>query len=477
MRILPARKDTKIGSTPHWVGSPSGRYGNKLREPRIKQYANRTIFRRPNLVLFGANAADEKPSLPNPGSPTDETDAMSTDFEQLIPRGSITKLYRIVTRLHSSIPYQISSTGYALPVWHYFFEITRRCNLRCKMCQYIEWLENVPIPEQRDGELSTQQWREVIDQTHPLSLITFTGGEVWVRKDFPELLERASSKRRTHFISNCVMLTEDKVKLCLDLAPKRFGMKGLNFIGVSIDGTDSTVHDAIRAQRGAFDRSTEGIRILKRLREESGKRCPLVHMNTMLMADNLDQLPHIPALAQELGITVVNLLTEWRAADNPDLGHVDPATFDNEMTRQPAIDAKKLGAALRDTLANARKLGIEIRMPRMRFQDIVDHYDGGYDLKHMDCRAIWSSLLVGAKGGVYPACFIQNLGNVRDNTLKEIWNNDIAQEFRRRRRESAFDVCRGCCEMEYSKKSLPGTAKPLTMDPGATDKATEGSTA
>lgn len=402
---------------------------------------------------------------------------MTTDYEQLTPRGSITKLYRAVTRLHSGIPYHMSSAGSALPVWHYYFEITRRCNLRCKMCQYIEWLDNVPIPEQRAGELTTEEWHGVIDQTNALSLITFTGGEVWVRKDFPELLEHASSKRRTHFISNAVMLTEDKAKFCLDLAPKRFGMKGLNFVGVSIDGTDSTVHDAIRAQRGAFDRSTEGIRILKRLRDESGKQCPLIHMNTVLMADNLDQLPDIPALADELGIKVINLLTEWRACDNQDLGYVDPATFEEEMDRQPIMDSKKLGAALGRTLANARKLGIEIRMPRMRFQDILDHYNGGYDLKHMDCRAIWSSLLVGAKGGVYPQCFLQNIGNVRDNTLKEIWNGKIVQEFRRRRRESAFEVCRGCCEMEYSKKGLPGTVALLGADPDVSDKATESSTA
>lgn len=406
-----------------------------------------------------------------------ELDNMSTEYEQLTPRGTITKLYRAVTRLHSGLPYQMSSSGSALPVWHYFFELTRRCNLRCKMCQYIDWLENVPIPEQRDGELTTEEWHRVIDQTHTLSLITFTGGEVWVRKDFPELLEHASAKRRTHFISNSVMLTEDKVKFCLGLAPKRFGFRGLNFIGVSIDGVDSTVHDAIRAQRGAFERSTEGIRTLRRLRDESGKQCPFIHMNTMLMADNLDQLPHVPALAQELGVKVINLLTEWRAADNQDLGHVDPATFDNELVRQPVMDAKKLGKALAETMKNARALGIEIRMPRMRFQDIQDHYEGGYDLKHMDCRAIWSSLLVGAKGGVYPQCFIQNIGNVRDNTLKEIWNNDIAKQFRRRRRESAFEVCRGCCEMEYTKKALPGTVSLLEAGPDASEKATESSTA
>src|SRR5690606_14528755 len=130
----------------------------------------------------------------------------------------------------------------AFPAWHYFFEVTRRCNLRCKMCQYIEWLEGVPVVEQREGELTTEEWLNVIDQTGPFSLITCTGGEVWVRKDFSTILEHACRKRRVHFISNAVMLNEDKARFCVDLAPRRFGSRGLNFIGVSIDGTEET-HD------------------------------------------------------------------------------------------------------------------------------------------------------------------------------------------------------------------------------------------
>jgi radical SAM protein with 4Fe4S-binding SPASM domain len=101
---------------------------------------------------------------------------------------------------------------------------------------------------------------------------------------------------------------------------------------------------------------------------------------------------------------------------------------------------------LRKTLNEAARIGIEVRMPRMPFEEVINHYDRGYDLKKFDCRAIWSTLIVGAKGGVYP-CWIQKVGNVREHTLKELRNNEITRQFRQRRRDSGFAVCRGCCEI------------------------------
>ena len=102
-------------------------------------------------------------------------------------------------------------------------------------------------------------------------------------------------------------------------------------------------------------------------------------------------------------------------------------------------------------MTEARKLGIEVRMPRMSYESVLDHYGRGYDLKSMECRAIWTNLYVGAKGGVYP-CFIRKVGNVREHSLKELRNNDLMRAFRQQRRSGGFAVCRGCCELEETKR-------------------------
>jgi len=363
--------------------------------------------------------------------------------------GGITALYRNLNRMYSEVPYRFSRSGRTLPTWHYHLEMTRRCNLRCKMCQYIDWLETTPTKVQADGELTTEEWIDVVDQTGRMSLITFTGGEVFVRKDFMEVFEHACSKRRVHFITNATMLTDARAKRCVELAPRRMAGKGFFFAGISIDGTRD-VHDTIRAQKGSFDKSIAGIKALSRYRKEMGKTYPLIHINTVIQTESLDCLPEMPRIAHDAGANVLNLLTEIRSHDLPDLGHVDPSTFSRDDLKQPTVERKNLDLALRKTMAEANKFGIEVRLPRMPYEDVLNHYDEGYDLKKFECRAVWVNLYIGSKGGVYP-CFIYKAGNVKDNTLAEIRNNEGVRDFRNRRRESGFAVCRGCCDIEHKE--------------------------
>ena len=69
------------------------------------------------------------------------------------------------------------------------WELTRNCNLNCVHCRARASCG--PF----EGELTTDEWLNVIDQTGRYSFITFTGGEVFVRKDFMQMLEYACSKR------------------------------------------------------------------------------------------------------------------------------------------------------------------------------------------------------------------------------------------------------------------------------------------
>ena len=381
------------------------------------------------------------------------------DASNMSPMGSISKLYRAVTRLYTTLPYRFSKSGASLPAVHYFFEVTRRCNLRCKMCQYIQWLQTTPTRVQAEGELTTGEWLSTIDQTTPLSMITFTGGEVFVRKDFMQLLEHACSKRRVHFISNATMFTEARAQWCAELAPRRPGGRGLNFMGTSIDGTRA-VHDTIRAQKGSFDKALNGIAMLSRFRSEMKKKSPLIHVNTVIQDENLDCLPELPRIVAEAGCDVLNLLTEMRSMDIQEVGHVDPGQFTKSDITMKWIDRRRLDESLRRTLRAAREAGVEVRLPRMPYEELLNHYDGGYDLRNFECRAIWLNLYVGSKGGVYP-CFIQKVGNVREQGLKEIWNGPELREFRRRRRDGGFALCRGCCELEYAgPASEHGTVQP-----------------
>ena len=363
---------------------------------------------------------------------------------------SVANLYEVAQRMYSTIPYKFISSGYSFPAWHYYLEVTRRCNLRCKMCQYIDWLETVPIKQQMEGELSTQEWIDVIDQIQRWSLITFTGGEAFVRKDFMEILTHASKKARTHFISNTTMLPEDRAEAIVKLAPRKLGGIGFNFAGTSIEGPGER-HDEIRKLRGAWDRSMKGIRMLRDFRERTGKQCPLIHVTTVIQNDNLDVLHLMPKMVKDVGVDVLNLVTETRMHDLPELGEVDPQIYNIEDIQWPRIDPKLLNDALDRTIAAARDVGIELRLPRMPRSELTKYYTVGIDLQEYECRNAWNTLFIGRQGNAYP-CWIRNVGNVRDQSLRELWNNTMMREFRQTCQKKLFATCPGCCFLEHKQQ-------------------------
>jgi MoaA/NifB/PqqE/SkfB family radical SAM enzyme len=361
---------------------------------------------------------------------------------------SVASLHRTLLRLHKWLPYTFARSGRAFPAMHYYLEVTRRCNLRCVMCQYIEWLKGTEPAEQREGELSTEEWLEVVSQIPWFSVITFTGGEPLLRKDFLDILARASEKHRTHFITNATLLDDGKARRVAEISAPRFGAAGLNFVGISLDGPEP-VHDRIRSMPGAFKKSAEGIARIVANREALKTQCPIIHVTTVIQKENLDYLSQMPRVVKELGADVLNFTLEVRVHELENFSHSDPAGYKREDVRTPHLDPEKLRDALRETRAAAREAGIELRTPDMPDEQIVAYYAGESDLRKFRCGFIWSGMFVGYRGIIYP-CWLQSVGDVRRQTLKSAWNGPEFRQFRQRVRSGLFNPCAGCCFISYT---------------------------
>ncbi len=357
-------------------------------------------------------------------------------------------LYDALQRLYSATPYRLFKSGRAFPPWHYTLELTRRCNLRCRMCQYIHYLEDTSGKEQREGELTTEEWRRVIDDTGGFSFITFTGGEPLVRTDFMELLAHASRKRHTHYITNATLLDEASAGQSVACAPKRPGGRGLNFIGVSLEGPQE-VHDEIRQQPGAFERASNGIKTINALRRDSGKQCPLIHITTVIQQANVHVLHQMPEVVASLGGDVLNLVTETRMHDVDGLGERPYDAIKAEEVTWPRIDRQALETAMDATTAAAKKHHVEVRWPRMPREELLRYYESKLNLTQYACRSPWNAVIIGRTGNVYP-CWLYKAGNVRDISVKALWNDEKMRQFRQACRNHLFPVCPGCCFIEYT---------------------------
>jgi sulfatase maturation enzyme AslB (radical SAM superfamily) len=165
-------------------------------------------------------------------------------------------------------------------VWNF----TYSCNLRCKHC-YEDAGFHRP-------ELTTDQAFTTIDKLSKIANIglpalSFSGGEPLIRKDFFEVA--AYAKKKIPYISiatNGTLLTKDNVKKLKEV--------DVDYVEISLDGASKEVHDSFRRVPGCFEKTMKGIR-----------NCVDENLDTCIAAtahkENLDEIPKIIELAQELG--------------------------------------------------------------------------------------------------------------------------------------------------------------------------------
>jgi MoaA/NifB/PqqE/SkfB family radical SAM enzyme len=131
-------------------------------------------------------------------------------------------------------------------------DLTYRCDNHCRHCWL--WLaENAP--EQRD-ELSSDEWREVVDQARALGTREWaiSGGEPMLRPDFAEIFEYVTTKSTSYSLNtNGTLITPEIAKLL-----RRKGSKM-----IAVYGASAQVYDEVTRNPGGFDALMEGFARLK----------------------------------------------------------------------------------------------------------------------------------------------------------------------------------------------------------------------
>jgi MoaA/NifB/PqqE/SkfB family radical SAM enzyme len=165
--------------------------------------------------------------------------------------------------------------------------LTDNCNLRCVSCAC--WRTRTR------GELTTQEWRGVIDQLAALGFLklNFTGGEPLLRHDAVALLAHArnSGVPELHLNTNGILLDEARIDEVL--------AAGVRSFNVSVDAPRSELHDHLRGRAGAFERTMAALQMLVARRNSHRLR---IRMNFTILRRNVRDLPEIARLAQRLQV-------------------------------------------------------------------------------------------------------------------------------------------------------------------------------
>jgi MoaA/NifB/PqqE/SkfB family radical SAM enzyme len=166
------------------------------------------------------------------------------------------------------------------------------CNLNCVMCPWREMAKKV----ENRGLMTQEIWRAIRPYLDRVQSVDFTGGgEPLLQPQLAEWIADASKAGcETGFLSNGLLLTEEKLKKILDA--------GINWMCISMDGADAEMYNKIRVGSN-FDRVCENVANIARLRTGN---IPKTMINFVLMDLNFHQMEDMVQLAARLGVDQLN---------------------------------------------------------------------------------------------------------------------------------------------------------------------------
>jgi MoaA/NifB/PqqE/SkfB family radical SAM enzyme len=368
----------------------------------------------------------------------------------------LSSLLERIFRLHEWIPRTIWPGGRAFAPVHTFIEVTYRCNLRCNFCQYLDLIEGrAKHVGPNAAEFTSEEILKNVDEVPYGRLISFAGGETLVRKDFPRILEHASRRHRTHVITNGSLIDAAVARHYVGLAPRWPWQNGLVLVGVSMEGTEAA-HDRVVQRPGSWRRTVDGIRHMVRIRDETGKAFPKFNLKLVVTRDTVDGLVDFMHLAHDLGVDVVNFMAEHDLVSHAAnlTGEAQHSRMDVPQAKPEGVDPERLRERLGRCFELAGPLGLQIRMtPHLPIEEFARHYsdDRRLDPREYVCGGAWSRFAVGADGRYTPACYYLRTGDVRNQSMAEVWNGPEARALRREiRSRRVFAGCNGCCNLRYT---------------------------
>jgi AdoMet-dependent heme synthase len=294
-------------------------------------------------------------------------------------------------------------------------DLTYRCNERCIHC-YLDHDDH--------GEMTTIEIKRLLDELAAAGvfILTLSGGEIMLRKDFFELLEYARE------LTFCVKLKTNAI-LIRQPEAERIRALGVDSIQVSIYSHLAEVHDAITKIPGSLKRSLDAIRFLK----AHGLK---VIVASVLMTQNSGDYHGVRALAIELGVdftldpTVTPKMDGDRSILSLNAGHA----VLKDLFRDPALvgDAEQFCA-----------------LPANADADI---------LEDVPCSAGHTACYVSPYGDVYPCVqFPLPSGNVRRSRFLDIWKHSEALNEVRSIRLRDLSSCSHCGHVSACSR-CPGLA-------------------
>jgi MoaA/NifB/PqqE/SkfB family radical SAM enzyme len=295
--------------------------------------------------------------------------------------------------------------------------VTYSCPSRCATCDI--WQKKV-------DDLSLEEYERIFESLEKVPIwVTLSGGDQFVRKDLPEIVQLVRKQIEPSVINipmNAIMTERIFVALPKIAEYSRGSQLVLN---LSVDEIGEK-HDALR---GA-DRNWEKLLVVRDLIKDLKKTYDhiVLGVHTVVSRFNVDRMPEIEREARRI-FTPDSYITE--VAEN----RVELKTMDKDIAPEVA-DYRVVVAHLRESIQAHRSL-----KPIARLVESLrlEYYELAAKILEertqvIDCYAGFASAHLAPDGHVWGCCVrAESMGNVRahEYDFRAVWFGDVANEFRR----------------------------------------------
>jgi len=314
------------------------------------------------------------------------------------------------------------------------------CNCRCVMCDI--WKHNNHLKQ-----LTEQDVEGLLESLKKFKTVevVMSGGEA--------ILHPA-------FFSLCAILKKQNIKITLltsGHAIKRHAeslVKYVDSIIISLDGTEE-IHNKIRNIENAFIKTKESILAIKALQPnfKITGRTVIHQLNFRIWPQIIDaakelQLDSISFLPADVTSNAFDHTEEWKE-ENKDKLLID-AAFLPELKSiiDKMLDTHAIDFAKRFVLESPARI--------WSIHQYYAAFAGLAAFPYKRCNAPWVSAVIEADGSVKPCFFHNAFGNINDDTLENLVNNEQALHFRKSINMEEDEICRKCVCSLY----LPPTVNP-----------------
>jgi SynChlorMet cassette radical SAM/SPASM protein ScmE len=329
--------------------------------------------------------------------------------------------------------------------------ITGKCNLKCNYCFYNNEMEGL-------RDLPTATWLKFFETLGKIGImdVSLTGGEALLRPDIFELIDGIIANRmRYNLLSNGTLIDEKLLKKFEQ------GKRRLDYIQVSIDGSNAAIHNQSRP--GSFNKALYGLKLLKEARFP-------VTVRMTINRHNLGDLENIAKLLlEDIG------LNSFATNEAMPIGSSCRSDAGMSLSSKEKMAAMATIGRLQRRYPGRLKAQAGPQAKRKMYAEMVHARRTGqkprtWTMGHLtSCGCVFSKIDILHDGSIVPCCMLPGLvmGNICSESLLDIWYHHPTMIALRERRSIPMSEVVGCekCEWNiYCNGSCPGLAYQLTGD-------------